>query len=185
MEKRDAPNLASDEHRRIHTLVSAWLIPPVPPPAWRCVVAALIGVTMAVLMRIALLGLHGGVGATQPFFPPIMLVTLYAGWRWGLIPVAAGAAFAAWLWSDQGAVPMSEDELATMVIYLLCAVMVLVAAEGLRGAMRGLAQAREERAEAEARLRVTQTAAGVGPWDYDLLTGAPSSMGSSRATVAP
>ena len=172
MEKRDAPNLASDEHRRIHTLVSAWLIPPVPPPAWRCAIVALIGVAMAVLMRVALLGLHGGVGATQPFFPPIMLVTLYAGWRWGLVPMAAGAGFATWLWSDQGAVPMSSDELTTMVIYLLCAVMVLVAAEGLRGAMRGLAQAREERAEAEARLRVTQTAAGVGPWDYDLLTGA-------------
>ena len=171
MEKRDAPNLASDEHRRIHALVSAWLIPPVPPPAWRCAVAALIGVAMAVLMRVALLGLHGGVGATQPFFPPIMLVTLYAGWRWGLVPMAAGAGFAAWLWSNQGAAPMSEDELATLVIYLLCAVMVLVAAEGLRAAMRGLAQARGERAEAEARLRVTQSAAGVGPWDYDLVTG--------------
>jgi len=171
VEKRDAPNLASDEHRRIHALVSAWLIPPVPPAAWRCAVAALIGVAMAVLMRVSLLGLHGGVGATQPFFPSIMLVTLYAGWRWGLVPMAAGVAFGWWLWSDQGVTPMSEDELATMVIFLLCAIMVLVAAEGLRGAMRGLAQAREERAEAEARLRVTQTAAGVGPWDYDMLTG--------------
>ena len=186
MEKRDAPNLASDEHRRIHALVSAWLIPPVPPPAWRCAIVALIGVAMAVLMRVALLGLHGGVGATQPFFPPIMLVTLYAGWRWGLVPMVAGAGFATWLWSDQGAVPMSSDELTTMVIYLLCAVMVLVAAEGLRGAMRGLAQAREERAEAEARLRVTQTAAGVGPWDYDLQTGAVHmSLAARRGMGAP
>ena len=69
------------------------------------------------------------VGATQPFFPPIMLVTLYAGWRWGLVPMVAGAGFATWLWSDQGAVPMSSDELTTMVIYLLCAVMVLIVAE--------------------------------------------------------
>jgi PAS domain S-box-containing protein len=126
---------------------------------------------MAVLMRIALLGLHGGVGATQPFFPPIMLVTLYAGWRWGLVPVVAGVGFGWWLWGGRDQVPLTEDELATMVIYLLCAVMIVAIAEGLRGAMRGLAQAREERAEAEARLRVTQTAAGVGPWDYDLLTG--------------
>ena len=36
--------------------------------------------------------------------------------------------------------------------------------------MRSLARAREERANAETRLRVTQTAAGVGPWDYDLVT---------------
>jgi len=172
VEKRDAPNLASDEHRGIHALVSAWLIPPVPPPVWRCAVAALIGVAMAILMRTALLGVHGGVGVTQPFFPPLMLVTLYAGWRWGLIPMIAGAGFAAWLWSDQGRAPMTEDELVTLVIYLLCGIMVLAIAEGLRGAMRGLAQAREDRAQAEARLRVTQTAAGVGPWDYDLTTGA-------------
>jgi PAS domain S-box-containing protein len=126
---------------------------------------------MAVLMRVALLGLHGGVGATQPFFPAIMLVTLYAGWRWGLVPVAAGGAFGWWLWGGRYGEPLSEDELATMVIFLLCGVMVVAAAEGLRGAMRGLARAREERADAEARLRVTQTAAGVGPWDFDLRTG--------------
>ncbi|USQ94944.1 hybrid sensor histidine kinase/response regulator [Caulobacter sp. RL271] len=171
VENKDAPNLASDEHGRIHSLLSAWLIPPVPPPAWRCAVAALIGVAMAVLMRVALLGLHGGVGATQPFFPAIMLVTLYAGWRWGLVPVAAGGAFGWWLWGGRYGEPLSEDELATMVIFLLCGVMVVAAAEGLRGAMRGLARAREERADAEARLRVTQTAAGVGPWDFDLRTG--------------
>jgi len=167
---KDAPNLASDEHRRIHALVSAWLIPPVPPPAWRCAVAALIGVAMAVLMRVALLGLHGGVGATQPFFPPTMLVTLYAGWRWGLVPVGAGAGFGWWLWGGRDGEPLSEDELATMVIFLLCAVMVVAIGEGLRGAMRSLARAREQRADAEARLRVTQTAAGVGSWEYDVAT---------------
>jgi PAS domain S-box-containing protein len=171
MEKQEAPILASDERGRIHGLISAWLIPPVPPPAWRCAIASLIGVSMAVLMRIALLGLHGGVGATQPFFPPIMLVTLYAGWRWGLVPLVSGAAFGWWLWSDRGAQPLSEDELATMVIFLLSAGMVVTATQALRGAMRSLAQAREQRADAETRLRVTQAAAGVGPWDYDLASG--------------
>ncbi len=171
MENKDAPSLVFDEHGRIQALISAWLIPPVPPPAWRCAVASLIGVAMAVMMRVALLGLHGGVGATQPFFPAVMLVTLYAGWRWGLVPVGAGALFGWWLWGGRDHEPLSEDELATMVIFLLCAIMVVAAAEGLRGAMRSLARAREERAEAEARLRVTQSAAGVGPWDFDIVTG--------------
>jgi PAS domain S-box-containing protein len=169
MENKDAPAFVSDERGRLYGLISAWLIPPVPPPAWRCAVATLIGIAMAVLMRVALLGLHGGVGATQPFFPPVMLVTLYAGWRWGLVPVGAGAGFGWWLWGGRDGSPLSEDELATMVIFLLSAAMVVAAAEGLRGAMRGLAKAREERADAEARLRVTQTAAGVGPWDYDMV----------------
>jgi len=170
MENKDAHPLSAEEQGRIHGLISAWLIPPVPPPAWRCALAAAIGVAMAVLMRVALLGLHGGVGATQPFFPAIMIVTLYAGWRWGLIPTLSGAAFGWWLWGGRDGVPLSEDELATMVIYLLCGAMVLAAAEGLRGAMRSLARAREDLAQAETRLRVTQTAAGVGIWDYDLVT---------------
>lgn len=167
MENKDAHPLSAEEQGRIHGLISAWLIPPVPPPAWRCAVAAVIGVAMAVLMRIALLGLHGGVGATQPFFPAIMIVTLYAGWRWGLVPTLSGAAFGWWLWGGRDGTPLSEDELATMVIYLLCGAMVVAAAEGLRGAMRSLARAREDLAQAETRLRVTQTAAGVGIWDYD------------------
>ena len=171
MENKDTPSLASDEQGRIHGLISAWLIPPVPPPAQLCALASLIGVAMAVLIRVALLGLHGGVGATQPFFPAIMMVTLYAGWRWGLVPTLSGAAFGWWLWGGREGTPLSEDELATMVIYLLCAVMVVGIAEGLRGALRGLAKVKKDLAEAEARLQVTQTAAGVGPWEFNLETG--------------
>ncbi|PZR33948.1 PAS domain-containing sensor histidine kinase [Caulobacter segnis] len=171
MEKKDAPSLVSDEQGRIDGLISAWLIPPVPPPAPLCALAALIGIGMAVLIRVALLGLHGGVGATQPFFPAIMMVTLYAGWRWGLIPTVAGGAFGWWLWGGREGVPLSEDELSTLVIYLLCAVMVVAIAEGLRGAIRGLARIKRDLGDAEERLRVTQTAAGVGPWEFNLETG--------------
>ncbi|WP_181242601.1 hybrid sensor histidine kinase/response regulator [Caulobacter vibrioides] len=171
MEKKDNPIRAPDDQGRIHALVSAWLIPPVPPPAWLCAIASIIGVAMAVLMRVGLLGLSSGVGATQPFFPAIMLVTLYAGWRWGMVPTIAGAVFGWWLWGGRDGQPLNSDELSSIVIYLICGGMVAAAAEGLRGAMQGLARARAQRADAETRLRVTQTAAGVGPWDYDLTTG--------------
>ena len=170
MEKKDHPIRAVSEQGPVHTLISAWLIPPVPPPAWRCAVASIIGVAMAILMRVGLLGLSGGVGATQPFFPAILLVTMYAGWRWGMVPTLAGAVFSWWLWGGRYGEPLNSDELSTIVIYLICGLMVAAAAEGLRGAMRGLATARAQQANAEARLQVTQTAAGVGPWDYDLAT---------------
>lgn len=52
MQNKDAPSMIADERGRIHGLISAWLIPPVPPPAWRCAAAVLIGVAMAVLMQI-------------------------------------------------------------------------------------------------------------------------------------
>lgn len=171
MQNNEAPSLVPKERGRLYGLISAWLIPQVPPALWRRAVAAAIGVVMAMMMRITLLGVHGGVGATQPFFPAVMLVTLYAGWRWGLVPLLGGALFGWWLWGGRDGLSLDEDELSTLVIYLVCGVMVTAVAEGLRGAMRGLALAREGRAEAEARLRVTQTAAGVGPWDYDLETG--------------
>lgn len=157
----------AEERGRAHALISAWLIPKVPPPWWRCALAALIGVAMALLMRISLLGLHGGVGATQPFFPAVMLVTLYAGWRWGLIPMATGGVFGWWLWSERASQPLAEDELATLVIYLLCAAMVMAVGEGLRGAMRGLTRTRETLAQTEDRLRVTQAVPAVDPRDLD------------------
>lgn len=172
MEKKDNPIRAVHEQGPVHALISAWLIPPVPPPAWCCAIASIIGVAMAILMRVGLLGLSGGVGATQPFFPAILLVTMYAGWRWGMVPTLAGVVFSWWLWGGRYGEPLNSDELSTIVIYLICGLMVAAAAEGLRGAMRGLATARAQRANIEARLRVTQTAAGVGPWDYDLATGA-------------
>jgi PAS domain S-box-containing protein len=164
----DAPSLVSEERGRLHGLISAWLIPPVPPPFWRCVVASLIAVAAATLMRIALLGLSGGVGATQPFFPALVLVTLYAGWRWGLVPIVCGVAFGWWLWGGRAGENLSEDELATMVIFLVSASLTVAVCEGLRGAIQGLARARREQNDAEIRLQVAQSAAGVGPWDWDI-----------------
>jgi PAS domain S-box-containing protein len=166
----DAPSLVSEERDRLHALISAWLIPQVPPPFWRCVVASLIAVSAAVMMRIALLGLSGGVGATQPFFPALVLVTLYAGWRWGLVPIASGAAFGFWLWSARFTESLTDDEIATMVIFLVSAGFTLTVCEGLRGAIQGLARARAEQRDAEIRLQVAQSAAGVGPWDWDIVS---------------
>ena len=166
----DAPSSIGQERERLHALISAWVIPTVPPPAWRCAAATLIAVAAAILMRFALLGLSGGVGATQPFFPAIVLVTLYAGWTWGLVPVACGAAFGWWLWGGRYGEGLSEDEIATMVIFLTSAVVTTVAAEGLRGAVQGLARARLQQRDAEVRLEVVQSVAGVGPWDWDILT---------------
>ncbi|MFC4440689.1 hybrid sensor histidine kinase/response regulator [Caulobacter henricii] len=121
-------------------------------------------------MRVTLLGLSGGVGATQTFFPAIVLVTLYAGWKWGLGPIVAGAAFGWWLWGGRDGETLSEDEIATLVIFLLSSTITLIVAEGLRGALRGLSEARRQQMDAETRLELTQSAAGVGPWDWDIPT---------------
>jgi PAS domain S-box-containing protein len=122
----------------------------------------------AMALRIALLGLTSGVGATLTFFPAMILVTLYAGWRWGLAPIAAGAAFALWLWGGPRGGGLGEDEVATLVLFLVSSMITTTMAAALRSSMIDLADARRLQIEAEARLEVTQNSAGVGPWEWDL-----------------
>jgi hypothetical protein len=97
-----------DRRRASPDAISAWLIPRFPPPIWRKAALTLAAVLAAMGLRIAVLGLTSGVGATLTFFPAMILVTLYAGWRWGLIPIAAGGVFAWWLWSGHVAPPTRE-----------------------------------------------------------------------------
>ena len=122
----------------------------------------------AIGLRVVLLGLSGGVGATQAFFPATILVTLYAGWRWGAVPVLAGAVFAWWLWGGSHGDGMDQGETATMALFLLSSAITVAVAEALRSSVIHLAEARRRQTEAEARLQVTQTAAGVGPWEWDV-----------------
>jgi len=154
-----------DRRRASPDAISAWLVPRFPPPIWRSALATVAAILAAIGLRMALLGLSSGVGATLTFFPAMIVVTLYAGWRWGLVPLAAGAAFAVYLWGDGG---LGESEIATLVLYAVSALLTTAVAAALRASVVSLAEARRLQSEAEARLQVTQTSAGVGPWEWDL-----------------
>jgi PAS domain S-box-containing protein len=121
-------------------------------------------------LRIALLGLNGGIGVTQTFFPAMIVVTLYAGWRWGLLPIAAGSTFAWWLWGGSRGDGLDEGQIATLVLFTASSAITIAVAQGLRASLVNLAEARRLQTEAEVRLQVTQTAAGVGPWEWDVAT---------------
>ncbi|HWW26428.1 MAG TPA: PAS domain-containing protein, partial [Caulobacter sp.] len=122
----------------------------------------------AIALRLALLGLTAGIGATQTFFPAMILVTLYAGWRWGLAPIVAGVVFASWLLGGPGSEAMSRSRIATLVLFVISSLITTAVAAGLRASILKLAEARRRQSEAESRLRVTQTSAGVGPWEWDI-----------------
>ena len=147
--------------------ISAWLIPRIPPPPWRAALATLAAILVAIGLRVALLGLNSGVGATQAFFPATVVVTLYAGWRWGVLPILAGSVFAWWLWGGARG-ELDQGEIATLGLFLLSAGLTTAVAQGLRNSVARLAQARRLQIEAEARLHVAQTAAGVGSWEWDV-----------------
>ena len=147
--------------------IRAWMIPTTSPPAWRAALVTLAAILAAIGLRIVLLGLSSGVGATQTFFPAAVVVTLYAGWRWGVLPIAAGAVFAWWLWGG-GRGDLNEGEVATLVLFVLSATITTAVAQALRGSVAGLAQARRLQTDAEARLQIAQSSAGVGPWEWDV-----------------
>jgi PAS domain S-box-containing protein len=135
---------------------------------WRAALASVAAIAVAMGLRIALLGLTSGVGATLTFFPAMILLTLYAGWRWGLAPVVAGEIFAWWLWGGPQGGGLSADEIATLALFTVSALLTIAVAAGLRISVVGLAEARRLQVEAEERLQITQNSAGVGPWEWDL-----------------
>ncbi len=161
--------LATQQGRFSPDVLSAWLVPKAPPPLWRATLATVAAIAVAMGLRIALLGLSGSIGVTQAFFPAMILVTLYTGWRWGVAPLVAGAVFAWWLWGGGQGEGLDESEIATLVLFVVSGAITIVVAEGLRIALVSLALARRLQIKAELRLEMTQTAAGVGPWEWDLL----------------
>jgi PAS domain S-box-containing protein len=148
--------------------ISAWLVPEIPPPRWRMVLVTVAAILAAIGLRVALLGLTSGVGATLTFFPAMIVVTLYCGWAWGLAPSVVGALFAWWLWQGPQAAPSPSVEIPGLALYALSALVTTGVAASLRTTFLRLAEARRRQIEAEARLQVTQTSAGVGSWEWDL-----------------
>ncbi|MBO9709681.1 MAG: PAS domain-containing protein [Caulobacter sp.] len=166
---QNPPPPAADRGRNTPHLLSAWINPTVPPPWWRAALLTLGAIGVAAGLRVALLGLGGSIGVTQTFFPAMILVTLYAGWRWGVVPLITGGAFALWLWSGGPDGVLDDTEAATLVLYGLTSGVTVGVAEALRRTMADLTRARERQVEAETRLAVTQTAAGVGSWEWDVV----------------
>jgi hypothetical protein len=63
---------------------------------------------------------------------------------------------------------MTRSEIATLVLFVVSSLITTAVAAGLRASLVKLAEARRLQSEAEARLQVTQTSAGVGPWEWDV-----------------
>jgi PAS domain S-box-containing protein len=162
--------LAMGRGRASPGAIGAWLIPGSPPPAWRAALVTLAAILAAIGLRVALLGLSSGFGATQAFFPATVIVTLYAGWRWGLAPIAVGSVFAWWLWGGARG-ELDQGEISTLALFLLSAAITIGVAQALRNSLAHVALARRLQTEAETRLQVAQTSAGVGSWEWDIENG--------------
>lgn len=144
--------------------ISAWLVSRIPPSPARAALVMLAAIVLAAGFRVAVMGVGNGIGATQAFFPAIVVVTLYAGWRWALGPILACVVFAWWLWAGIQGQALNQAQIGGILLFLVSASITTALAQALRTSLINLAQARQRYTDAEAHLRVTQTAAGVGPW---------------------
>ncbi len=148
--------------------ISAWLVSRIPPSPAHAALVTLAAIVFAIGFRLAVMGTGNDLGATQPFFPAVIVVTLYAGWRWALAPILACMAFAWWLRMGAGGHPPDGARIGAFVLFLFSAAVTTAVTQVLRSSLISLADARRRQVEAEARLQVTQASAGVGPWEWDI-----------------
>ncbi|WP_269714112.1 hybrid sensor histidine kinase/response regulator [Caulobacter sp. NIBR2454] len=140
------------------------------------VTAAAIG--GAVLLYLAVANISKEISPTQAFFPALILATLYGGWRWGAVCIAAGVAVTWWRWVGMSGDTLTPLRQGALVLYLLAAALTAGAAEALRATIIRLDEANRARAKAEqaltaseARFGAAQAAIGLGVWEWDLATG--------------
>ncbi|MET0339335.1 MAG: PAS domain-containing protein [Caulobacter sp.] len=131
----------------------------------------------AILLYLAVAGISADISPTQAFFPALIVATLYGGWRWGAVCIAAGAAVTWWQWVGGGNQPLTAIQQGALVLYLLAAALTAGAAEALRATIIRLDEADRARTNAEqalnaseTRLQLAQAAVGLGVWEWNLVT---------------
>ncbi|HYD46458.1 MAG TPA: PAS domain-containing protein [Phenylobacterium sp.] len=149
------------------------LIPTARPPWWKAALVSLVAIAVSIVLRVLLVGTPSGLGLSSTHFPALILVTLYAGGRWGI-----GALIVLVLIGySRPNISAASPEVVSIMFAVSGALTVLVSS-ALRATLVRLRQEHEERGRVEAqlerrseRLAVAQEAAGVGIWDWDLVSG--------------
>ncbi|MCC7268747.1 MAG: PAS domain-containing protein [Caulobacteraceae bacterium] len=149
------------------------LIPAAPPRWWAAAGVSLAAIAASVALRMVLVGAPSGLSLSSTHFPALILITLYAGGRWGLGALAALILIG----YGRAGIAAVEPELVAAMFAIAGTLTVLVSA-ALRATVVRLRQDEKQRGRIEAqlqrrneRLAMAQDSAGVGVWDWDMLTG--------------
>ncbi len=131
----------------------------------------------AILLYLMVAGISADISPTQAFFPALIVATLYGGWRWGAVCIAAGAAVTWLQWGGASGLPLAPIQQGALVLYLLAATLTAGAAEALRAMIirldetdRARTNAEQALTASETRLQLAQAAVGLGVWEWNLAT---------------
>lgn len=145
------------------------LIPLRSPPFLNASLVAVIAFAAAIGLRLAVLGLPIGWGASSTFFPAYIVLTLYAGLRWGWASVVFVMVMSvATTWYRLSA----PGQIGILCLFAFSSAVTVVVAGALRATLQRLQREAAARTEAEALLRLAEEAGGLGLWDWDLQSGA-------------
>jgi PAS domain S-box-containing protein len=150
-------------------------IPRRPPPAVAALAMAAGTLALALGLKVAVLGTGSLFNLSSTYFPVFIIVTLYAGRRWGAAVLAAGVILGLADLTRRSHFPYNQT---TLLMFAASGAACVWVAGALRMTLLNLEAAREEQQRirsaldaAEAGLRRAQEAGGVGLWDLDLVTG--------------
>ena len=143
-----------------------WRIIPQRPPS----VLSALGVTalaflLAFGLRLVLVGANNAFNASSSYFPVFVIATLYAGQRWGwgalLLSLIMGIA------APFGATRASDG---ILILFGISAAITILVAGAARAALVRMREETLARTEAEGRLKLAESAGGLGLWDWNLET---------------
>ncbi len=124
------------------------------PPWFQSLLACLLSLGVALGLRLLVLGFPAGMGSSSTFFPAFIIVTLYAGPRWGWGVWAAGMTIGLFSpWNPVYDLPQQG----TMALFALSGAATVMAASGLRTALVRLRHEVAERERSAEQLRESES----------------------------
>ena len=124
------------------------------PPWFQSLLVCVLSLGVALGLRLLVLGFPAGMGSSSTFFPAFIIVTLYAGPRWGWGVWAAGMVIGLFSpWNPVYNLPQQG----TMALFALSGAVTVMAASGLRTALVRLRHEVAERERSAEQLRESES----------------------------
>jgi PAS domain S-box-containing protein len=174
--------------------ISPWLIPERAPGPWRKLLVLVASLAAATAVRWGLTTTTAAHFPAAAYFPALLAIGVYGGWRWGLAALLIALGVLPSTLAMTIGHPLAADTLPAVAVIGVSGLICVLVAASVRHTVMELRAARQATARAEIslqshtqRLRLAEEAGGLGLWEWNLETGqgAISRKGGAHALEAP